>query len=240
LWLLAGRVRKHGGAGAFDRQMRHRLIIASPLVLVAVASAAHAIPAIARGAKAEEPADRSTEIAVGMLIGGADVGPVTGTGFGVQLMLGRRFGDWTLFGELDYLGISHKNDAEPKGSQTRGALIGRYNLMSFGGDKVPIMGTFWLEGGLGVQRFAWDAGGVLTRPDAALGFGFSWSGVIDRHKPEKRKTIGWFIGVRLHYSQAPSTGEPQTPMCAGPCDHATGPSRNDVAVMADFGLHWGH
>lgn len=219
--------------------MRHKLVTVTPFLFLFTAATALATPAIARGPEKEDPADRSTEIAIGMLIGGIDVGNVDGTGVGVQVSLGRRFGDWVLSGEFAYLGISHQNDTEPEGSQTRASLISRYNLMSFGGDKTPIMGVFWLEGGLGMQRVAWDAGGILTRPDLALGFGFSWAGVLNRKKPEKRKTIGWFVGVRFHYAQSPATGEPEMVTCAGPCDRPTGPSRNDVSVMANFGLHWG-
>lgn len=219
--------------------MSQKISFSIPFLLLLSASTAAATPAIARSPQPETPKDRSTEVAVGMLIGGASVGKVDGTGIGMQLSLGRRFGEWTLSGEFNYLGISHQNDTEPEGAITRGSLIGRYNIFRFGGGSTPIMGTLWMEGGLGVQRVTWDAGGVLTRPDVALGFGFSWAGILDKDNPKKKRTIGWFVAFRAHFAQAPRPDVAPPPMCAGPCDRATGPSRNDVSMFANFGFHWG-
>jgi len=220
-------------------QMHQKLLISVPLLLVLTGSSAIASPIMARSPYPEKPKDRSTEVQVGMLIGGADVGDVTGSGVGMQLSLGRRYGEWTVSGEFNYMGISHRNDVEPEGTMSRVSMLGRLNVLEFGGGRTPIMGRLWMEGGLGVQRVAWDAGGILTRPDIAFGFGFSWAGILNRKEPKKKKTIGWFVAFRAHFAQAPKSTSAGAPMCAGPCDRATGPSRNDVSMFANFGFHWG-
>ena len=218
--------------------MRQKTIFTVPVLFLLAASPALATPMIARAPTPEEPKDRSTDIGVGMLLGGLAVGDLDGDAVGMQFSLGRRFGAWTVAGEFSYLGISHKEETKPPGTQTRVGLTGRYNILRFAGRKAPLMGTVWLEGGIGMERVRWDEGGVLTRPDAALGFGFTWAGVLDRRNPKKKKSIGWFAAFRVHFAQAPRMTTVSS-TCAGPCDRATGPSRNDVSMFANFGVHWG-
>lgn len=85
----------------------------------------------------------------------------------------------------------------------------------------------WAEAGVGVQHIRWDAGGVWTRPDVALGIGAS--GIVmgrDRHG-------GLSIGLRVLL--APRNDDDGAPaVCGGPCDHPTPPSGTDRSFMFDM------
>jgi len=83
----------------------------------------------------------------------------------------------------------------------------------------------WGEAGLGIQHIRWDAGGVWTRPDLALGFGATMLYL------GKAKHAGLSIGL------SDMTGAPA--VCGGPCDRATTPSSTDRSFMFDVTLPFG-
>ncbi len=211
-----------------------------PLILSALATGARATPSIAVEAT---PPDRRTEVDVGFIVGGEDVGPSRRYTRGLQVDIGRRFGDLVLLAEYNYLGVGDDSSGST-GTMSRGGLVARYSLLRTSGDpdhrgrRGPLSGDFWLEGGAGVQRIAWDAGGVLTRPDAVLGVGWQLNGVIGRDDPHPRY-YGPYVALRVHLTRAPEPGADVMPTCGGPCDRATRPSRNNVGFFFHFGINWG-
>lgn len=90
----------------------------------------------------------------------------------------------------------------------------------------------WAEGGLGVQHIRWDAGGVWTRPDLAIGLGASvlYLG--------KKQHAGMTIGLRMLLAPR-NDGDGAPVACGGPCDHPTTPSRTDRSFMFEITLPFG-
>ncbi len=214
--------------------------LALSLILPALGAPARATPSIAVEAP---PLERRTEVDVGFIVGGEDVGPSRRFTRGLQLDVGRRFGDLVLLAEYNYLGVG-EDSSSSTGTMSRVGLVARYSLLrtSGGADhrgrRGPLSGDFWLEAGGGVQRVAWDAGGVLTRPDAVLGVGWQLDGVIGGDDPRPRY-YGPYVAVRAHLARAPEPGDDVMPTCGGPCDRATRPSRNNVGLFFHFGINWG-
>lgn len=91
----------------------------------------------------------------------------------------------------------------------------------------------YAEGGVGWEHLQWDEGGVMTRPDLALGLGTNMWGA-GRHKHG-----GLSMGVRVQLSPRNdvNAGAPST--CAGPCDYATPPSKWDRSILFDMTVHFG-
>ena len=55
----------------------------------------------------------------------------------------------------------------------------------------------------------------------------------------KSREAGYYMAFRTQIAEAPEQpGAMAT--CGGPCDAATTPSRTDITMFADFGLHFGH
>ena len=90
----------------------------------------------------------------------------------------------------------------------------------------------WTEAGLGVQHVRWDAGGVWTRPDLALGFGATML-YLGRHQH-----AGFSIGLRVMLAPR-NDGRGAAAVCGGPCDRATPPSGTDRSFMFDMTLPFG-
>ncbi|HTM22279.1 MAG TPA: hypothetical protein VL172_17285 [Kofleriaceae bacterium] len=214
-----------------------RTPLASLVLLAALTSraAAQAPPAIAVDAPPREPG--RTEIDIGGLLGGGDIGEQRRFERGVQLNVGRRFGDLVLLGEYDYLTVGDDSVA----TMSRFGALARYSLLrssAVPGERSPVSGDFWVEAGAGMERIAWDVGGRLSRPDLALGFGWQVNAVIGKNQPRPRY-YGPYVAFRALLARAPAPESEQPATCGGPCDQETRPSRNNVAMFFDFGINWG-
>jgi hypothetical protein len=204
------------------------------LLLSSVASAQE----IASGAT-PAPIDRRIDTRLGMLVGGNDIGDVTGPSSGLYATLGYRHGSATLIAEYDYL---HVGDAETDlldrdGRLTRGGASLRYLIADVARPGAPVGLEFWAEGGGGLERIAWDHGGILYRPDISVGFGLDIDGRGWREGRGRPRHFGAFLAFRAFLARSPVSTDPI--MCEGPCSVATRPSRNDASFYFLFGLHWG-
>jgi hypothetical protein len=213
--------------------------------LVSIAFAVAAVLVAPALARADQPAiavdapktPHRLEARIGMLIGGGDVGDVTGPSSGLHLSIGGRYGEVTGMLEYDYLSIGDgaDEDGHRRGNLSRGGVVARWSLFHTDED-APIAGDYWVEAGAGVERVAWDPGGVLDRPDLVLGFG----GELDGHAywdSDHPRHIGMWLGLRAIIARAPVDDAPAT--CGGPCTMETPPSRNDVGIYFTWGMHWG-
>lgn len=223
----------------FPSAMKKTLCIALTVLVLQFASitASFATPAIATSG--EDPIKlRRTEMRLGMLVGGSDIGDVRGPSVGLHAALGRRFGDVTLVAEYNYMGVGdgpYEGNARD-GSLSRGGLVMRYSLLTIDKKRVPLGADFWVEAGTGYQHVAWDGGGVLNRNDVVAGFGMQLDGKPG-FRTDQPRYVGPFFAFRAVWARAPRTNDPVT--CAGPCSDPTRPSRNDVSMFFHFGMHWG-
>ena len=217
-----------------------RTLILAVVILVLAPARAGATPSIAADAP-ENKGEQRTEVDVGYIVGGEDIGAARRFARGLQVNVGRRFGDLAVLCEYNYLSIG---DTGPRGTMSRAGLIARYSLLRTRGepdhrDRIsPVVGDFWVEGGGGVQRIAWNEGGTLTRPDAVLGFGWQLNGVIGRDDAAPR-FYGPYLAFRAHFSRAPAHAPEVMPTCGGPCDTETRPSLNNLGLFFHFGINWG-
>jgi hypothetical protein len=221
-----------------------RLIILALLALpLAPATSLATPPTIATSAEPEKYSDRRTEIDLGMLIGGSDIGETSRYTYGLHLNVGRRFGDLALLGEYNYLSIG-RQDSASQGSLSRIGVTARYSLLRTSGEpntygkRGPLSGDYWFEAGTGVQRLVWDAGGTLTRPDLVLGFGVQFNAVIGR-RSAKPRYYGPYVGFRASVARAPRSSIDVPITCGGPCDTQTRPPGNDVSAFFHAGVNWG-
>jgi len=208
------------------------------------ACSALAVSALTGTARAQEPAIAYTapptphrvEARIGMLVGGGDVGDVSGPSNGVQVAVGARYGDVTGLAEYDYVTENDPDDATTArhGDMSRAGVVARWSLFRSGND-APVAVDYWVEAGGGYERITWAPGGVLDRPDLVLGFGAELDGQV--HRDTGTRHIGSWIGLRAIVARAPDAGLP--PACGGPCTMATPPSRDDVAFYFTWGMHWG-
>lgn len=228
-----------------NKQLKNGVILSALLVALSVSIAtetAYATPSIAVS-KAKKPKDQRTEVNVGLLAGGTDIGPVRRSTVGITVEAGRRFGDLVLLGEYNYLSLGN-GDAQVRGTMSRLGVTARYSLLRTrslpkrGKRRGPVSGDYWLELGAGMQRIAWDDGGVVHRPDIVGGFGWQFNVVIDR-KSRKPKYYGPFVAFRVSAARAPESSVELPEVCTGPCDMATAPPRNDVSVFFHTGINWG-
>lgn len=186
------------------------------------------------------PAPRQIDGRVGMLLGGADVGDADGWSVGFAGALGYRVGDVTLRGLFDYYRVGDGSDEvqQRRGRATRLGGAVRYSFANTGADNTVAF-DFWGEAGLGYEHVDWRQGGVLDRPSLELAIGFDMGGRGDRDASGKRHEAGYYMAFRTQIAEAPDQpGVMAT--CGGPCDVATTPSRTDVTMFWDFGLHFGH
>jgi len=200
------------------------------IVCLGVSSAA-AQPQIATSA----PQVPRYDLNVGLILGGTDVGDVTGPGFGLHVMAGRDVGPFVL--SLDYayhsVGDAQMDEQQRSGNVNRLGLTARYDVWEIGG--VRLKGKIYTEAGAGRHIVSWNKGGTLSRFDAAVGFGVRQEGLVG--PAHKLRKIGWYTGIRAHLARAPGTGQPAT--CDGPCDRMTGPSRRDLSMFWVFGINFG-
>jgi hypothetical protein len=190
----------------------------------------------------QPPTARRVEGRVGMLLGGSDVGDADGFSLGISAGLGYRIGDITLRGLFDHYRVGDGSD-EAAGRRGRGTRLGgalRYSFANTGeiarsGAGVGV--DFWGEVGVGMEHVAWRQGGVLDRPSGELAVGFEVDAQGERRANSRRRHIGYFMAFRTLLGQGPEMDGPA--VCAGPCTKATRPSRTDVSMFFEVGLHWG-
>ena len=167
----------------------------------------------------EGPAPRRVEGRIGMLISGSDVGDADGFSIGMSAGVGYRIGDLTLRGLFDYYRVGDSSD-EAVVRRGRGTRVGgavRYSFANTGDARH--------DGGVGVDFW----GG-----EVAIGFELDGQGERTRHG---RRHIGYFMDFRSLIAQGPEMPGPA--VCGGPCTRATTPSRTDVSMFFELGLHWG-
>lgn len=213
--------------------MTNTRLTLSTLVLVSLSlSRTGAANTIAISAPPEEPIPKRVELNVATLLGGLDLGRDYADANGVQVSAGLRVGDLSVLGELDYFGVR----ADERGKLTRVGLTSRYSLVPIGNSDGFATSDVWVEGGLGWENLSWNSGGVLDRPDIALGIGWQANVVMDR-KSEHPRYLGPYFALRTLVAQAPQSDDMAT--CGGPCDRATRPSATDVSFFFTMGLNWG-
>ena len=193
------------------------------------------------GSTNERPLVRRTEGRVGMLIGGSDVGDADGFSIGVSAGVGYRLGDLTLRATLDHYRTGDSSD-EGNVRRGRGTRVGgaaRYSFANTGESRSDggLAVDFWGEAGIGVEHVAWREGGVLDRPSGELAVGFELDGQGERTHG-RRRHVGYFMDFRTLIAQGPEMDGPA--VCGGPCSRATKPSRTDISMFFELGLHWGH
>jgi len=207
---------------------------AAAALLLSTATVAAASESIAVDAP---PKERRLEARIGMLVGGGDVGDVTGPSTGIHTALGARFGDGTVMVEYDYLGVGDaaSDNVHRYGHMSRAGLTGRWSLFRTR-DDAPVAGEWWAEAGVGAERITWNPGGILTRPDVVVGFGAELDG-RPYWKSRHPRHLGMWVALRAMIARAPASDLPAT--CGGPCTMATPPSRNDVGIYFSWGMHFG-
>ena len=217
------------------------LVLASSVASANVVAIDHGGSATT-AAELEPSATRRLEGRAGMLLGGSDVADANGFAMGITAGLGYRIGALTLRGRFDHYKVGDGSDEQMsrRGRATRigGAL--RYSFANTNDDDAHAGAgvDFWGEAGIGVEHVAWHAGGVLDRPSGELALGFELDGQGKRDaRSNRRRHVGYFMAFRSFIGQGPELDGPA--MCGGPCTKATKPSRVDVSMFFEVGLHWG-
>ena len=207
--------------------------------LLCIASTASANSLVATDEAPGTPSHRLIDGRLGMMLGGADVGDADGFSVGLSAGLGYRIGDLTLRGTFDYYQVGDNADElmHRRGRASRIGGAARYSFANNGDDgKLGV--DFWGEAGGGLEHIDWRPGGILDRPSVELAFGFDVGGRGDPDRRGNRREIGYFMAFRSFIGEAPEMpGAMAT--CGGPCDTATKPSRMDISMFFDFGVHWG-
>jgi hypothetical protein len=189
----------------------------------------------------DKPAPRRIEGRVGMLLGGSDVGDADGFSIGLTTGLGYRIGDVTFRARFDHYRVGDSSD-EMLVRRGRGTRIGgavRYSFASTAEDHADkgVGVDFWGEAGIGLEHVAWRDGGVLDRPSGELAIGFELDGYGARNAKMRRRHIGYFMGFRSLFGEGPEMDG--LAVCGGPCTKATKPSRLDISMFFEVGMHWG-
>ena len=208
------------------------ILLASVLTLSALVSTSAVASTLMMAAPPEDPIAKRLEFDVGMLVGGMNLGTTRADTTGIALNTGMRLGELSILGELNYFGVR----ADERGTMTRVGVTTRYSLVPLGDPKEFGTGDLWLEGGVGWEHLAWRSGGVLERPDVALGLGWQANIVMDKRSDHPR-FLGPYFALRALVAQGPESTEEAT--CGGPCDRATRPAGTDVSFMFHMGINWG-
>ncbi len=224
-----------------------------PLTLILAASASAALATSAHAnvvatdgsayAEPDTPTPTRVEGRLGWLIGGSDVGDADGFSMGLSAGLGYRIGDVTFRGLFDYfrVGDGYQETLDRRGRSTRLGAALRYSFAHTDNDKhgKGLGADFWGEVGAGYEHISWRQGGVYDRPSGELAVGFELDGFGKRNdKTMRRRHIGYFMDFRTLIAAGPDMDVPA--VCGGPCTKATKPSRTDVSMFFELGLHWGH
>jgi hypothetical protein len=192
----------------------------------------------------EAPLAKRLEGRFGMLLGGADVGDADGFSIGISAGLGYRLGDATVRAVFDHYRVGD-SESEALVRRGRGTRVGgavRYSfansLPDYDKESSGLGMDFWGEAGMGLEHIAWRQGGVLDRPSGELAVGFDLD-VYGKRKSNanRRRHLGYFMAFRTLVARGPEMDAPA--VCGGPCNMATKPSRIDVSMFFEMGLHWG-
>jgi hypothetical protein len=192
----------------------------------------------------ETPLAKRLEGRFGMLLGGSDVGDADGFSVGVSAGIGYRIGDATVRALFDHyrVGDSENENDVRRGRGTRVAGAVRYSFANSNPSYEKSSGglgiDFWGEAGMGLEHITWRQGGVLDRPSGQLSVGFDFDVYGRRAKDDnRRRHLGYFMAFRTLIARGPEMDGPA--VCGGPCTTATKPSRMDVSMFFEMGLHWG-
>lgn len=193
-----------------------------------------------RPSKPKDPWDKLRfEGGVGALIGSQRVGYVAGTSGGIHLDAGVRRNRMYPFLEYDFVSVGETatETTDPvRGYMHRLSANFRYSLGTFGGkNEIPVRGDVWAEIGAGHQAITWHEGGRLNRKDISLGFGAQATFRIGRERP---RYVGVYYAMKATIAVSPDRKD-DSPVCAGPCDMATGPSPWDFGLYFNFGVPFG-
>jgi hypothetical protein len=243
---------RNGGSSVMSVMPRHaRLVSALALVLVTVTLADTAEAGRRRRASRKERANTwLLEGGAGFRVGsslvhGIDVGTVKPA----HVEIGLRNGRLLLAAEYQFTTLQLPDDAIQQApldgttAAVRNIGIGvgrginhqftplvRYSFGRVGEDDGG--SDLYIEGGLGLQQYRWDAGGVLTRPQVSFGLGGTFWGMgRDRHG-------GLSLGLRVTLAPRKDNLD-APPACGGPCDHATTPTHIDRTILFDMTLMFG-
>jgi hypothetical protein len=194
---------------------------------------------VATGERFESPTPGVVDGRLGLLLGGADVGDAQGFSVGVSASGGYRYGDVSVRGLFDYYKVGDGADAVmPRhGRGTRVGAAARYSFAN-NGPESHFRADFWGELGGGWEHIAWLRGGVLDRPSVEAAVGFDVGHRTDADARGHRREIGYFMAFRTLIGEAPEMAGVKA-TCAGPCTQATTPTRTDVSMFFELGLHWG-
>jgi hypothetical protein len=224
------------------------LLLGTSFALVAVPALASAQHVVATGGAyapeptyraATEPMFKQVDARVGLLLGGSDVGDADGFSTGVSGALGYRMGDVTLRGLFDHFRVGDGGD-EVMSRKGRSARLGGALRYAFARNELDAKSRvdFWGELGAGYEHVAWRHGGILDRPSGELAVGLDLGGQGDRDRDGRHRKFGTFLAFRTLVAHGPKmTGVTAT--CGGPCTQATTPSRTDVSMFFELGVHWG-
>ena len=199
-------------------------------------------PSVVVVAKESTPLAQRIEGRLGMLLGGADVGDADGFSVGVSASFGYRIGDTTIRALFDHYRVGDSEDESNvrRGRGSRAGAAVRYSFANNNPSHDKSSGglglDFWGELGLGYEHIAWRQGGVLDRPSGELAVGFDLD-AYGRKRGDRRRHLGYFMAFRTLIGRGPEMDGPA--VCGGPCTSATKPSRIDVSMFFEMGLHWG-
>ncbi|HUJ58695.1 MAG TPA: hypothetical protein VLX92_09390 [Kofleriaceae bacterium] len=210
-------------------------------VLLAAATPAHAddIDPI------DHPRGWHVEGALGYRVGSAYVdGSDTGTDVPGYVLVGARAGRLFLAGEYDLMSVTYPLVMPAGDVLAHGATIdvgdghglvqrlGVTARWAFGhASDSGVLADLYAEAGAGVERWAWDSGGVWVRPDVALGVGSEMLFFGERRHG------GFSMGLRV--TLAPRDHVVTAAACGGPCNYATPPTGIDRSFMFDMAILFG-
>lgn len=205
------------------------------------AAAAFAVVALAGTARADDNGDDDEDgafigfprrsIAIVGVGHGSHIGGESESGFGAALELAIGRGRWQYFGEglVSSAGYgpwtAGVNDMRIDGKMVHGGLGVRWLARQFRPDSSGGMELFLLSM-LGMQRFYFDDGGRLRRPELALGAGF-------QVRLYKRPKLAVRIDGRVVFT--PNDRESALVSCRGRCEMEAG---SGAGFMTTFGVAW--
>lgn len=212
----------------------------------AYATAPTSTPATVVVAQAEPegpPLSKRLEGRLGMLLGGSDVGDADGFSVGVSAAIGYRIGDATVRALFDHYRVGDsETEFDPR--RGRGTRIGgavRYSFANNNPDHDKTSGglglDFWGELGMGYEHIAWREGGLMDRPSGEVAVGFDLDLYGKQKAGNRRRHLGYFMAFRTLIARGPEMDGPA--VCGGPCTEASKPSRMDLSMFFEMGLHWG-
>lgn len=170
-------------------------------------------------------------IAISGLGHGSHIGGLSESGFGAALELAIGRGRWQYFGEAALSSAGYSSwttgidEMRVDGKMLHGGLGVRWLARQFRPDSGGGFEMFLLSL-LGLQRFYFDDGGRLTRPEVALGAGFEV-------RLYKRPKLAIRVDGRVLFT--PNDRDSTLVSCRGRCDMEDGGA---TGFMTAFGIAW--